>query len=186
MKRPPDAVRDDPCRPRHFRPQASASAPPEGTAQTSIELSHTRLLITGALFVLAFLVIGARLVEVAGFKAGDVRLAHGHAAVKPVVARANIVDRNGVMLATTLQAPSLFADPKLIDDKHATARQLAAILPELTESEIYARLDTDKSFVWLDRRLTPQQEAAVNALGVPGLQFQGEGKRVYPEGALTS
>ncbi len=186
MKRPPDAVRDDPCRPRHFRPQASAPVPPEGPAQNAIELSHTRLLITGALFLLAFLVIGARLVEVAGFKAGDVRLAHGHAATKTVVARANIVDRNGVLLATTLQAPSLFADPKLIDDKRDTARRLAAILPELAESEIYARLDTDKSFVWLDRRLTPQQESAVNALGIPGLQFLGEGKRVYPEGALTS
>jgi len=186
MKRPPDGVRDDPCRPRHFRPQASAPVPPEGPAQDAIELSHTRLLITGALFLLAFLVIGARLVEVAGFQAGDVRLAHNHVAVKPVVARANIVDRNGVLLATTLEAPSLFADPKLIDDKHGTARRLAAILPELTESEIYARLDTDKSFVWLDRRLTPRQESAVNALGVPGLQFQGEGKRVYPEGALTS
>jgi len=186
MKRPPDAARDDPCRPRHFRPQASTPVPPEGPAQDAIELSHTRLLITGALFLLAFLVIGARLVEVAGFKAGDARLAHGHAVAKTVVARANIVDRNGVMLATTLQAPSLFADPKLIDNKRDTAHRLAAILPELTESEIYARLDTDKSFVWLDRRLTPQQESAVNALGVPGLQFQGEGKRVYPEGALTS
>ncbi|MGH6976363.1 MAG: peptidoglycan D,D-transpeptidase FtsI family protein, partial [Stellaceae bacterium] len=102
------------------------------------------------------------------------------------MARANIVDRNGVLLATTLQAPSLFADPKLIDDRRGTARRLAGILPELAESEIYARLDTDKSFVWLDRRLTPQQETAVNALGVPGLQFQGESKRVYPEGALTS
>ncbi|MGB8182488.1 MAG: penicillin-binding protein 2 [Stellaceae bacterium] len=186
MKRPPDGVRDDPCRPRHFRPQSSAPVPPEGPAQDAIELSHTRLLITGALFLLAFLVIGARLVEVAGFKAGDVRLAHNHVAAKAVVARANIVDRNGVLLATTLEAPSLFANPKLIDDKHATARRLATILPELTESEIYARLDTDKSFVWLDRRLTPRQESAVNALGVPGLQFQGEGKRVYPEGALTS
>ncbi|MGH6969261.1 MAG: peptidoglycan D,D-transpeptidase FtsI family protein, partial [Stellaceae bacterium] len=158
----------------------------EGPAQDAIELSHTRLLITGALFLLAFMVIGARLVEVAGFKAGDVRLAHGHAAAKTVATRANIVDRNGVLLATTLEAPSLFANPKLIDDKREAARRLAAILPEMTESEIYARLDTDKSFVWLDRRLTPRQENAVNALGIPGLQFQDEGKRVYPEGALTA
>ena len=186
MKRPPDGVRDDPCRPRHYRPQASAPVPPDGPAQDAIELSHTRLLITGALFLVAFLAIGARLIEVAGFKTGDVRLAHGHAAAKTVVARGNIVDRNGVLLATTLDAPSLFANPKLIDDKRDVARRLSAILPELTESEIYARLSTDKSFIWLDRRLTPRQENAVNQLGVPGLQFQGEGKRVYPEGALTA
>ncbi|MDE2164842.1 MAG: penicillin-binding protein 2 [Alphaproteobacteria bacterium] len=179
-------MRDDPCRPRHFRPQASAPVPPEGPAQDAIELSHTRLLIAGALFLLAFAVIGARLVEVAGFKTGDVHLARGHAAARMVITRANIVDRNGVLLATTLEVPSLFADPKLIADKRDTARKLAAILPELAESEIYARLNTDKSFVWLDRRLTPQQENAVNQLGIPGLRFQSEGKRVYPEGSLTA
>ncbi len=186
MKQSPDVMRDDPCRPRHFRPQASAPVPPDGPAHDAIELSHTRLLITGALFLLAFVVIGARLIEVAGFKAGDVRFAHGRAASRTVAMRADIVDRNGVLLATTLEAPSLFANPKLIADKRETAHRLAAILPELTESEIYARLSSDKSFVWLDRRLTPRQENAVNRLGVPGLQFESEGKRVYPEGALTA
>ena len=186
MKRLPDGMRDDPCRPRHYRPQASAPVPPEGPAQDAIELSHTRLLITGALFLLAFVVIGARLVEVAGFKAGDARLARSHGAANTIVARADIVDRNGVLLATTLDTPSLFANPKLITDKSDAARKLAAILPELTESEIEARLSADKSFVWLDRRLTPRQENAVNQLGIPGLQFQSEGKRVYPEGNLTA
>jgi cell division protein FtsI (penicillin-binding protein 3) len=185
MKRPDDA-HDDPCRPRHYRPQASAPVPPEGPAQDAIELSHTRLLITGALFVLAFLVISARLIELSGFKAGDVHFAQERTITKPVINRANIVDRNGVLLATTLEAPSLFADPKLIADKRATAHALAEILPDLTEGEIYARLNADKSFVWLDRRLTPRQEYAVNRLGVPGLQFKSEGKRVYPEGALTA
>ncbi len=186
MKRLPDGMRDDPCRPRHYRPQASAPVPPEGPAQDAIELSHTRLLITGALFLLAFAVIGARLVEVAGFKTGDARLARSHGAANTIVARADIVDRNGVLLATTLDTPSLFANPKLITDKSDAARKLAAILPELTESEIAARLSADKSFVWLDRRLTPRQENAVNQLGIPGLQFQSEGKRVYPEGNLTA
>ncbi|MDE2228993.1 MAG: penicillin-binding protein 2 [Alphaproteobacteria bacterium] len=186
MTRPTDDLRDDPCRPRHYRPPASAPVPPEGPAQDAIELSHTRLLITGALFLLAFIVIGARLVEVAGFKAGDVHFASSRAAAKPLATRADIVDRNGVLLATTLDAPSLFANPKLIDDKRGAARKLAAILPKLTESEIYERLNSDKSFVWLDRRLTPRQENAVNRLGIAGLQFQGEGKRVYPEGHLTA
>src|SRR5260370_27853644 len=61
---------DNPCRPRHFKPAPCAPVSTEGAAQQSLETSHTRLIITGALFCLAFLVIGARLVEVAGLKSG--------------------------------------------------------------------------------------------------------------------
>ena len=79
-----------------------------------LETSHTRLIITGALLCLAFAVIGARLVEVAGFKAGDARIARSLPASHVVVGRADIIDRNGALLATTLQTPSLFADPKIV------------------------------------------------------------------------
>ncbi len=56
------------------------------------------------------------------------------------------------------------------------------ILPDLNESEIYAKLTSDKSFVWIKRQLTPREMAAVNALGIPGLDFQDEEKRIYPQG----
>jgi cell division protein FtsI (penicillin-binding protein 3) len=177
---------DNPCRPRHFKPAACAPAPLDGPAKQSLETSHTRLIITGVLFCLAFLVIGARLVEVAGFKAGDARLAHLHVAERPEVARADIVDRNGVLLATTLAVPSLYANPKLIKDPEGVAQKLAAILPDVEESEIAAKLASDHSFVWIKRQLTPSQELEVNRLGIPGLQFQTEGRRVYPKGSLTS
>ncbi|HZB92490.1 MAG TPA: hypothetical protein VE397_13670, partial [Stellaceae bacterium] len=55
---------DNPCRPRHFKPTPCALAPLDGPEKQSLETSHTRLIITAALFCLAFLVIGARLVEV--------------------------------------------------------------------------------------------------------------------------
>ena len=177
---------DNPCRPRHFRPAACAPAPLEGPAKQALETSHTRLIIAGALFCLAFLVIGARLVEVAGFKGGETRLARLHVAERPEVARADIVDRNGVLLATTLDSPSLYADPKLIKDPEAVAQKLAALLPDVGESEIAARLAADRSFVWIKRQLTPSQEFEVNRLGIPGLQFQTEGRRVYPKGNLAA
>ena len=70
-----------------FQAGPCAPTPQEGPAKQSLETSHTRLIITaGALFCLAFLVIGARLVEVAGFKAGDTRLARFHAVEKPETA----------------------------------------------------------------------------------------------------
>jgi cell division protein FtsI (penicillin-binding protein 3) len=87
-----------------------------------------------------------------------------------------------VLLATTLATPSLYANPKEIIDARGAARKLVRVLPDLNESEVYAKLTGDKSFVWLKRQLTPRQMAAVNALGVPGLNFQDEEKRIYPQG----
>jgi len=177
---------DNPCRPRHFKPAPCAPAGPQGPAQQSLETSHTRLIITGALFCLAFLVIGARLVEVAGLKSGGPRLARNHVAEHLETSRADITDRNGVLLATTLVTPSLFANPKQIQDPHGVARKLVGALPDLDESEVYAKLAGDKSFVWIKRQLTPRQELAVNRLGIPGLQFQDEERRIYPKGNLAA
>jgi cell division protein FtsI (penicillin-binding protein 3) len=179
---------DKPCRPRHFKPSPCAPAPIEGPGQQSIETSHTRLIITGALFLLAFLVIGARLVEVAAFNIGDPRIAHAHSAEKPDAGRADIVDRNGVLLARTLAAVSLYANPKEIQkqDPRRVAQLLAALLPDLVESELYAKLTSDRSFVWIKRQLTPRQEAEVNRLGIPGLYFRAEDRRIYPQGKLAA
>jgi cell division protein FtsI (penicillin-binding protein 3) len=180
---------DNPCRPRHFKPGPCAPAALDSPAQQSLETSQTRLVITGALFALAFLVIGLRLVEVAGFKAGESRLARNHGVEKVLVSRADILDRNGVLLATTLAAPSLYANPKQIQqnqDARRVAQKIASVLPDLNESEIYAKLASDKSFVWLKRHLTPSEEFAVNRLGIPGLMFQSEERRVYPKGNLAA
>jgi cell division protein FtsI (penicillin-binding protein 3) len=185
MKTPPERD-ENPCRPRHFKPGPCAPAPANGPAQRLIETSQTRLVTAALLFALAFLVVAARLVDVAGFKAGESRLARGHAAERIEPVRADILDRNGVLLGTTLEAPSLFAVPKLIKDPQRVAERLASILPDLEESEVAAKLASDKSFVWIKRQLTPSQEFAVNRLGIPGLQFQPEGRRVYPKGELLA
>jgi cell division protein FtsI (penicillin-binding protein 3) len=56
----------------------------------------------------------------------------------------------------------------------------------LSVAELKAKLGADKSFVWLQRNLTPRQQMDVTRLGIPGLYFQAEEKRVYPLGALAS
>jgi cell division protein FtsI (penicillin-binding protein 3) len=187
---PSEPPADNPCRPRHFKPASCTPAPLEGPAKQSLDTSHTRLLITATLFCMAFAIIAVRLVEVAGFKSGDQRVAHRTVATQPMQSRADIVDRNGVLLATTLTTPSLFADPKLLADAHIdahdAARQLVRVLPDLDTNEVFAKLTSDKSFIWLKRQLTPRQEYEVNRLGIPGLHFQDEEKRVYPKGNLAA
>ena len=181
------APRDpNPCRPRHFRPGPCGPEPQEGPAKQWIETSRTRLIIAGALMGLAFVVIAGRLVEISGLKAGDARMTRVSTPTRVETSRADIVDRNGVLLATTLKTPSLYADPKTMADARidprAAARKIVQILPDLNEAEIYAKLTSDKSFVWLKRQLTPREMAAVNALGIPGLDFEDEEKRIYPQG----
>jgi cell division protein FtsI (penicillin-binding protein 3) len=175
----------NPCRPRHFKPAPCAPAALEGPVKQSLETSHTRLMITATLFFLGFLVIGARLVEVAGFKAGD-HLARSHVVERAEIGRADIVDRNGVLLATTLETPSLYANPKQIQDPLGVAKKIVAALPDLNESEVYAKLSSDKSFVWIKRQLTPRQQFDVNRLGIPALQFERDERRFYPKGNLAA
>jgi cell division protein FtsI (penicillin-binding protein 3) len=66
------------------------------------------------------------------------------------------------------------------------AARLAEILPELSQARAARRMATDRAFIWIKRGLTPRQQARINRLGVPGLYFRTESKRVYPQGKLTA
>lgn len=159
----------------------------EGTAKQSLEIARHRLVIGGILFVVAFSVVGLRLVDVSLLKEGhEPRLALSRR--MPVIEhdRADIVDRNGVVLATSLATASLYANPKLVLDPADAARKLVKVLPDLDEKEVEKQLTSDRSFIWIKRSLTPREEFAVNSLGIPGLFFQREERRVYPFGALTA
>lgn len=178
---------DNPCRPRHFKPAPCAPVALEEPVQQTLEVGRTRLLVTAGLFAVAFVVIALRLVDVTMVKpSGETRLAHSAAAGKVEVSRADIIDRNGALLATTLASPSLYANPKQILDAREATRKLVSVLPDLSEAEVYAKLTSDRSFVWLKRLLTPREQFEVNRLGVPGFQFEREERRVYPDGNLVA
>ena len=96
-------------------------------------------------------------------------------------ARPDIVDRQGRLLATDLEAPSLYADPALILDVDEATEKLAAILPELDASELRRQLaDTTRRFVWIKRGLAPRLAQRIHDLGQSGLAFRQEPKRAYP------
>jgi cell division protein FtsI (penicillin-binding protein 3) len=157
----------------------------DGIAKQALETGRTRILVAGALFSLAFLAIGLRLADVTIVKpAGEPRLAANKRTPAFAAGRADIVDRNGVLLATSLNTASLYANPRQILDAREAADKLARILPGITAGEAMSKLSSDRSFVWLKRHLTPRQQYAVNALGIPGLYFQREERRVYPQGKL--
>jgi len=100
--------------------------------------------------------------------------------------RADIVDRKGELLATSLAAWSLAADPRAIWDAGEVAEALAAVLPNIDVADLTKRLsDRERRFVWIQRGLSPRQKQAVFDLGLEGLRFEEELMRVYPRGQLA-
>ena len=98
-------------------------------------------------------------------------------------ARPDILDRNGAILATDVKAPSLFAEPRKLIDVDEAVELLTAVLPDLDAKELRERLSSKRGFVWLKREITPQQQQEIHHLGIPGIGFLTENKRVYPNGA---
>lgn len=151
----------------------------------AIEKSRQRLMVGVLLFGGMFTLLAARTVElgVLRFDRPQARYAADEARL---TARADILDRNGLVLATNISAQSLYADPKLIRDPEAAALDLVRVLPDLDRQALVEKLSSKRRFVWIKRRLTPDQVWRVNSLGRPGLDFQEEQERLYPHGALAA
>jgi cell division protein FtsI (penicillin-binding protein 3) len=157
----------------------------EGTRKRVLNTARTRLIVTAIVFVLMFTVTAGRLVELSilGAESGPrvTRHASGQA-----VGRADITDRNGVLLATSLPSASLYADPKLIMDVNEAATALVRLFPDLHRPWLLSRLTAASRFEWIRRHLTPAEQQAVIALGIPGLSFQTEYRRIYPHGQTAA
>ncbi|MBX9909935.1 MAG: penicillin-binding protein 2 [Beijerinckiaceae bacterium] len=101
-------------------------------------------------------------------------------------ARPDIVDREGSVLATDIRTVSVFAEPRKILDKDEATELLTAVLPDLDAKDLRDKLATKKGFVWVKREITPRQQAEVHRLGIPGVGFVPENKRVYPNGPAAA
>lgn len=156
----------------------------DGQTKQAIEIGRNRLMIVGTVFCFCFLALALRLFDLGVFSRPDEP--RGVAVVEPVVERAPIVDRNGNILATNLTTASLYADTSKVIDVDEAVTKLMRVLPDLSRGELDAKLRSGKTFVWVKRNLTPRQEYEVNSLGLPGLAFQREERRVYPYGRLAA
>lgn len=158
-----------------------------GHRQQALERSRQRLVIGLLLFVAITVLIGLRLTDLAVLKAIDrsSRQLDILAAVRPP--RADILDRNGEVLATTLKVQALAVRPqKVIGDKEQLARHIVEALPHLELDFVRRQLNSHAKFRYISRRLSPDQVNKINALGEPGLEFHDEAERVYPNGTLAA
>jgi cell division protein FtsI (penicillin-binding protein 3) len=145
--------------------------------------ARARLWFAIVVFAICYGVIAGRLIMFATLPEGYA----GRRAAADVIAtaRPDILDRNGEILATDVRLPSLFGEPHRIVDKDETSELLSPVM-QSDAAELRERLASKRRFVWLKREITPQQQAQVHRLGLPGIGFMREHKRVYPNDAVVS
>jgi cell division protein FtsI (penicillin-binding protein 3) len=152
-----------------------------GSRQQSLALSHQRLMLLMLVFLGVGCVIAGRIVWMN--IASDAVAVPGAA----IAARADLVDRNGSVLARTIEAHSIGVHPnRLLGKPELLAPQLARLMPERSEAQYLAILKSGKSFTYLRRRAMPELVAAVNALGEPGMAYAREPERLYPQTTLAA
>lgn len=156
-----------------------------GLLTIRLEKSPSRIRLAAFAFLAAYAIIAAKLIDF-----GLRPVAHhddkGAASDTLAAARPDILDRNGKILATDVKVMSVFAEPRRIVDKDEAVELLTAVLPGVDTRELRARLGSRKGFVWVKRAVTPQQQNEVYHLGLPGVGFQPEYKRVYPNGPVAA
>lgn len=146
--------------------------------------AESRLILLALTFVMGFGAVGWKMALLAASEPEEPRTTR--ITVQIINQRADIVDRNGIILATNLATTSLFAHPQDMVDPVAAADGLAQIFPDLDAEDLLRVFLSERKFVWIKRKLSPEQHQLVYDLGEPGLQFGPRELRLYPNGNLAA
>lgn len=159
----------------------------EGSQAEAIEVAKTRLILPVCLFTFGFAFLIVRLVSISLFEDISDQVIHRYSTDTEIIReRVDILDRNGVVMATNLPAPSLAVRPRLIKNPQEVADNIIAVLPELNRIKLLNKLTSSRHFLYLKRNLSPTQVWKINALGFPGLILEDAEKRIYPQAQLAS
>jgi cell division protein FtsI (penicillin-binding protein 3) len=145
--------------------------------------THSRILVISLFFSIFFLAIIFRLINVSISSSGLYE--EGENNIKDIVFRKEIVDRYDQVIATNIPYSSLYAFPKKIINKEKSATDLAKLLG-LNKKNLLKNLKSDKNFVWIKRDLSPSDVKKVIELGIVGVDFENEYKRLYLFGPKMS
>ncbi len=161
-----------------------------GTRSGALDMARGRLVIVSAAFVIVYIIVAARAFDLTILQAKEnaAESVTSYMEVTPDALgthRADITDRNGVILARSLHTASLYADPALIPNPQEVAKDLHAIFPDQSYGDLLHKLQDKKRFVWIRRNMTPDDHYKVFNLGHPGLSFREEDRRVYPQDNLA-
>lgn len=146
--------------------------------------AESRLLVLGVFFFAAFLTVGTRM---ASLSASEPTEPVSTASIPQIAnQRADIVDRNGEVLATNLATTALYAQPPLMVDPKTAAAGLVKIFPDLDLKRLQEDFSGKRKFLWIKKKISPEQQQQVHDLGEPGLLFGPREMRLYPNGRLAA
>jgi len=143
-----------------------------------------RLFILALAFVGAFGVVGVRMGALASTHPSEPQTQVTGAQI--MSQRADITDRYGRVLATNLLTHSLYAHPRQMVDPQGAAEKLAAIFLDLDVERLRKDFSGKRSFLWIKKKISPEQMQAVHDIGEPGLLFGPREMRLYPNGRIAS
>ncbi|SMX43407.1 peptidoglycan D,D-transpeptidase FtsI family protein [Maliponia aquimaris] len=144
-----------------------------------------RLLVLALMFFCAYAVIGARMGMLSASEPEEPRAQATGASV--ITSRADIVDRQGRVLATNMSTHALYAHPRDMVNPLRAAQELARIFPDFDADVWTARFtNPETKFLWIRQKLSPEQMQAVHDIGEPGLLFGSREMRLYPNGPLAA
>ncbi|MBU2957580.1 penicillin-binding protein 2 [Paracoccus sp. 1_MG-2023] len=169
----PDDIEAENRRVRHEQIQDKARRRAEG-----------RLLLLSACFLIAYGTVATRMGTLAHSSPSEPRAAVLSAQI--MSQRADITDRRGRVLATNLLTHSIYAHPHQMVDPIGAARGLARIFPDLSEERLIRDFTGSRKFMWIKRKISPEQMQAVHDIGEPGLLFGPREMRVYPNGDIAA
>lgn len=153
----------------------------------SVEIQKSRLAFLYFAILVAFLVIIIRIFFIISF--GDKAQVNKSYDLNHLGKRGNIIDRNGVLLATDLKTKSLYVSAILVKDKHKMSREIARIFPDLSYDEVLKKISrglNKRDWILIRRNLTPNQVQDVRDIKMAGLIFEDDRIRVYPQKSIAS
>lgn len=159
-----------------------------GKAATRPDRSRLRVALIGVALVVALLGLAYRLFQVQVVQAADLA---GQGLTQRLVTRdlapqrGKIYDRNGELVAMTVEAQSIWANPAQIEEPLWVAQQVGGLLG-VDSQDLLTRLESDRDFVYLKRQVEPGVAEQIMALEVRGIYTHPEATRIYPAGAVAS
>jgi cell division protein FtsI (penicillin-binding protein 3) len=145
--------------------------------------TQRRLIMIGCIFIISFGVIGMRMTALAMTEPREPKAQNSINDIS--VSRADIVDRNGRILATNIETHSLYVHPKQLADPSGTALRLAEIFQDIDAVKLKARFSGKQNFLWLRGAISPEEKQAAHDIGDPGLLFGPREMRLYPNGKFA-
>ena len=166
----------------------------KGDHSSSLDLARGRLMLISIFFILTYITLAMRAFDLSiiqgelSNRKAQLNYAENNSEEEAPahIVRADVVDRNGTLIATTLKTASLYADPHFIADPQKAAQGLVEIFPELSYGDVLQKLQSNRRFVWLERGIKPEEQSRVLKIGEPGLSFRYEDHRIYPQGSLLA